>query len=107
MKESFLIEDRYLRSPNDVLRIALAWHENGKEIALATVIGTWGSSPRPIGSNLVIAKNGEFEGSVSGGCVEGAVISAAKEVIEKHNLHFKFNTVEELYLDYQPIKSTY
>ena len=47
MKESFLIEDRYLRSPNDVLRIALAWHENGKEIALATVIGTWGSSPRP------------------------------------------------------------
>ena len=82
MKESFSIEDRYLRSPNDVLRIALAWHENGKEIALATVIGTWGSSPRPIGSNLVIAKNGEFEGSVSGGCVEGAVISAAKEVIE-------------------------
>ena len=76
------MEARYLRTPNDVLRIALAWHENGKEIALATVIGTWGSSPRPIGSNLVIAKNGEFEGSVSGGCVEGAVISAAKEVIE-------------------------
>ena len=43
---------------------------------------TWGSSPRPVGSNLVIASDGTFEGSVSGGCVEGAVIEAAKEVIE-------------------------
>lgn len=75
------MEARYLRDPNDVLRIALTWHENGKKVALATVVRTWGSSPRPIGSNLVIAEDGAFEGSVSGGCVEGAVISAAKEVI--------------------------
>ena len=75
------MDARYLRDPNDVLRIALKWHENGRKVALATVVRTWGSSPRPIGSNLVIADDGAFEGSVSGGCVEGAVISAAKEVI--------------------------
>jgi len=66
----------------DVLRTALTWHDAGKAVALATVVQTWGSSPRPIGSNLVIAADGAFEGSVSGGCVEGAVIHAAKEVIE-------------------------
>ncbi|TDJ45177.1 MAG: XdhC family protein [Gammaproteobacteria bacterium] len=65
-----------------VLRTALAWHDAGRSIALATVVQTWGSSPRPAGSNLVIAADGEFEGSVSGGCVEGAVIDAAKAVIE-------------------------
>ena len=45
------------------------------------MVKTWGSSPRPVGSNLAIADDGAFEGSVSGGCVEGAVISAAKDVI--------------------------
>ncbi len=65
-----------------VLRTALAWHDADRPIALATVVQTWGSSPRPAGSNLVIAADGEFEGSVSGGCVEGAVIDAAKAVIE-------------------------
>ncbi len=68
--------------PRSVLRTALAWHDAGTPIALATVVQTWGSSPRPAGSNLVIAADGAFEGSVSGGCVEGAVIHAAKEVIE-------------------------
>ncbi len=66
----------------NVLRTALAWRNAGRPIALATVVQTWGSSPRPAGSNLVIAADGAFEGSVSGGCVEGAVIHAAKEVIE-------------------------
>ena len=61
---------------------ALDWIEAGHEVALATVVSTWGSSPRPVGSNLAIAADGAFEGSVSGGCVEGAVIHAAKEVIE-------------------------
>ena len=65
-----------------VLRTALAWHDAGRAVALATVVRTWGSSPRPAGSNLVIAADGAFEGSVSGGCVEGAVIHAAKEVLE-------------------------
>lgn len=69
------------RDPQDVIQIALEWRRSGKSIALATVIQTWGSSPRPAGSNLVIADNGSFEGSVSGGCVEGEVIRAAKEVI--------------------------
>jgi xanthine/CO dehydrogenase XdhC/CoxF family maturation factor len=65
----------------DVLSTALAWLEAGRKIALATVIETSGSSPRPVGSNLVIAADGAFEGSVSGGCVESAVVSAAQDVI--------------------------
>lgn len=68
--------------PQDVLQTALAWCEAGKSVALATVVQTWGSSPRPAGSNLVIAADGTFAGSVSGGCVEGEVIRAAGEVIE-------------------------
>ncbi len=70
------------RNQKDILRTALTWHDAGRPIALATVVKTWGSSPRPAGSNLVIAADGAFEGSVSGGCVEGAVIQAAREVIE-------------------------
>jgi xanthine/CO dehydrogenase XdhC/CoxF family maturation factor len=69
--------------PPDVLQIAFEWCRSGKNIALATVIQTWGSSPRPAGSNLVIAEDGSFEGSVSGGCVEGEVIRAAKQVMER------------------------
>ena len=76
------MDAKYLRDPQDVLRIALAWREAGKAVALATVVRTWGSSPRPVGSNLVVAEDGAFEGSVSGGCVEGAVITAAKRVME-------------------------
>ncbi len=68
--------------PGDILRTALKWQEEGRDVALATVVSTWGSSPRPVGSHLVIDADGSFEGSVSGGCVEGAVIRAAKQVIE-------------------------
>jgi len=67
--------------PTEVLSTALAWLEAGRQVALATVVETCGSSPRPVGSNLVIAADGTFEGSVSGGCVEGAVVSAGQEVI--------------------------
>ena len=67
--------------PGDILNTALRWREEGREVALATVVSTWGSSPRPVGSHLVIDVNGSFEGSVSGGCVEGAVIRAAQQVI--------------------------
>lgn len=65
----------------EVLRTALDWLMAGRKIALATVVETSGSSPRPVGSNLVIAADGAFAGSVSGGCVESAVVSAAQDVI--------------------------
>ncbi len=61
---------------------ALAWHRAGKGAALATVIETWGSAPRRTGSQLAINGQGEISGSVSGGCVEGAVIVEAIEAIE-------------------------
>lgn len=66
---------------DDVLAIAETWREAGREVALATVVETWGSAPRATGSHLVIDADGNFEGSVSGGCVEGAVIAEAAEVI--------------------------
>ncbi|SER45602.1 XdhC family protein [Rhizobium sp. NFR03] len=66
---------------HDPLLLAQAWHEQGRAVALATVIETWGSAPRPVGSHLVIDEDGNFDGSVSGGCVEGAVVAEAMDVI--------------------------
>lgn len=57
------------------------WIAAGRKAALATVVSTWGSSPRPVGSHLVINDKGEFLGSVSGGCIEGAVVADALEVM--------------------------
>ena len=65
----------------DLLDLAAAWRQDGRGVALATVVATWGSSPRPTGSQLVVDDRGEFHGSVSGGCIEGAVIGEAQEVI--------------------------
>lgn len=65
----------------DVLATAETWAAAGRKLALATVIETWGSAPRPVGSHLVIDADGNFEGSVSGGCVEGAVVAEATDVI--------------------------
>jgi xanthine dehydrogenase accessory factor len=62
---------------DDVLDKALEWVEQGRRVAVATVVSTWGSSPRPRGSQLVVRDDGLFHGSVSGGCVEGKVIEAA------------------------------
>ncbi len=67
--------------PVDLLSTALLWREDGRGVALATVVNTWGSSPSPVGSQLVVREEGHFEGSVSGGCVEGKVIEAAMECI--------------------------
>jgi xanthine/CO dehydrogenase XdhC/CoxF family maturation factor len=64
-----------------VLEQALAWHKDGRGVALATVVTTWGSSPRPVGSKLAVDHEGTFVGSVSGGCVEGAVIEEAQAAI--------------------------
>lgn len=68
-------------SDEDVLRTALDWHTQGNAVAIATLIETWGSAPRPAGSQLVVAGDGQFEGSISGGCVEADVISDALDVI--------------------------
>lgn len=65
----------------DPLMAAEAWKAQRRCVALATVLETWGSAPRPVGSHLVTDADGNFQGSVSGGCVEGAVIIEAVEVI--------------------------
>ena len=62
--------------------IALGWHMAGKGAALATVMETWGSAPRQSGSQLAISGEGEIMGSVSGGCVEGAVVTEALEALQ-------------------------
>lgn len=65
----------------DILQAAEDWARAGRGVALATVVETWGSAPRPAGSSLVIDDRGTFLGSVSGGCVEGAVVTEALDVI--------------------------
>ena len=64
-----------------VLERTAAWRDQGLAVGLATVVRTWGSSPRPAGSKLAVNQRGEFVGSVSGGCIEGAVITEALEVM--------------------------
>jgi xanthine/CO dehydrogenase XdhC/CoxF family maturation factor len=71
-----------LTSEDDILLTAQAWKQAGRQVALATVVETWGSAPRPVGSHLVIDETGGFLGSVSGGCVEGEVVTEAQDVIE-------------------------
>ncbi len=71
-----------LTRDEDILKAAEDWRKAGRDVALATVVETWGSAPRPVGSNLVIDNEGNFLGSVSGGCVEGAVVTEAMDVIE-------------------------
>ncbi|MBL4629309.1 MAG: XdhC family protein [Roseicyclus sp.] len=61
--------------------VALEWHRAGRGAVLATVVETWGSAPRGTGAQLVVSGQGEMEGSVSGGCVEGAVVLEAMEMV--------------------------
>jgi len=75
-------DDGLISATDDVVATADAWCHEGRKVALATVVKTWGSSPLPIGSQLVVDHTCEFEGSVSGGCIEGAVIEEALKVIE-------------------------
>lgn len=67
--------------PGDPLTLAALWHGRGEAVALATVTETWGSSPRPPGSRMAITASGRIAGSVSGGCVETAVVEAALETL--------------------------
>lgn len=62
---------------NEVLAEARRWLEEGRSVAMATVVATWGSSPRPVGSQLIVDDRQAMLGSVSGGCIEGAVVQEA------------------------------
>jgi xanthine/CO dehydrogenase XdhC/CoxF family maturation factor len=70
-----------LSDTEHILNTAAEWHRAGRGVALATVVTTWGSSPRPVGSKLAVDDAGQMTGSVSGGCVEGAVVETALEII--------------------------
>lgn len=67
------------------LETAKKWLDDGRDVALATVVETWGSAPVPVGGHLVIDAEGDFAGSVSGGCVEAEVIARAEDVIASGN----------------------
>ena len=73
--------DAAVGEADEILDRAAAWAAAGKGVALATVVKTWGSSPRAVGSQLVVDDTGAFEGSVSGGCIEGAVVTEARSAI--------------------------
>jgi xanthine/CO dehydrogenase XdhC/CoxF family maturation factor len=66
----------------NLLELARDWKQAGRKVALATVVSTWGSSPRPAGSQLVVDETGAMMGSVSGGCIEGAVVREAMDVMK-------------------------
>src|SRR5512147_3277361 len=65
----------------DIFGEAARWRRDGRGVALATVVSTWGSSPRPVGSQLAVDDEGRFIGSVSGGCIEGAIVEEALGVL--------------------------
>lgn len=67
---------------DNVLHFAADWHEKGMGAVVVTVIDTWGSAPRRVGSQLVVSGAGQMEGSVSGGCVEGAVVLEALDSLK-------------------------
>jgi len=66
----------------EVLSELIEWTRTGEEIALATVVETWGSSPRPLGSKMAVTRSGKMAGSVSNGCIEGAVFEEAQKVLK-------------------------
>ena len=68
-----------------ILEEAISWIESDQQVALATVVQTWGSSPFQIGSKMIIDEKGNFLGSVSGGCVETSVITECVELIKNKN----------------------
>lgn len=77
------LEFHYHGAMRDVVGEIEAWRRDGKRVALATIVKVWGSAPRPLGSKMAISEAGDMAGSVSGGCVEGAVYEEAREVISR------------------------
>ena len=71
-----------IHADDKLLDEAAAWKRDGRKVAVATVVSTWGSSPRPAGSVLIVDRDARMQGSVSGGCIEGAVIRKAIEVMD-------------------------
>ena len=83
-------------SDHTILQQAADWVAQGRKVAIATVVDTWGSAPQPVGSQLVIDEQGSFIGSVSGGCVEGAVVTEALDVIASGKSKFlSFGVADE------------
>ena len=70
------------RNDDSLLDLAANWHRQGRKVAIATVVSTWGSSPRQAGSQLIVDDQGHMEGSVSGGCIEGTVVKKALECMD-------------------------
>ena len=81
---------------DDILTPTSIWLQQRRRIALATVISTWGSSPRPVGGQMAIDEKGEIIGSVSGGCIEGAVISEGINSINDGKLRIKDYGISKL-----------
>lgn len=77
-----MTENPLYAASDEILGLAENWLEQGRTAALATVVGTWGSSPRPVGSHLLVDEAGDMMGSVSGGCIEGAVVEEAKQAMK-------------------------
>ena len=70
-----------------ILEEAHSWIDEGQSVVLATVIQTWGSSPRPVGSRMIVSQQGNFSGSVSGGCVESAVVQECMSLLKDKKSH--------------------
>ena len=87
MKNSF--DEKILEEAND-------WVNANQKVVLATVIQTWGSSPRPTGSRMIINEKGDFSGSVSGGCVESAVVRESMDLIQNNKEFKKPNVIPYL-----------
>ena len=83
---------------DDILTPLSIWLKDKRKIALATVISTWGSSPRPVGGQMAIDQNGEIIGSVSGGCIEGAVITEGIKSLSDGKLELKIMEFQMIWL---------